>query len=113
MTTSPRPRWNGSSPAASAHEHAEQLRAAGVTCIEVVDQAADRHVTLGAFGAEHGWVTTAHHPTLDEYPRVTAFTAFSRSRSVVGPAPVLGQHTDAIVAEFAGDATRDAHVPSA
>ncbi len=45
--------------------------------IEVVDEAADRHVTLGAFGAEHGWVTTAQHPTLDEYPRVTAFTTFS------------------------------------
>jgi crotonobetainyl-CoA:carnitine CoA-transferase CaiB-like acyl-CoA transferase len=98
---------------ASAHEHAEQLRAAGVTCIEVVDQAADRHVTLGAFGAEHGWVTTAQHPTLDEYPRVTAFTTFSRSRSVVGPAPVLGQQTDAILAEFARDAAKDAHVPSA
>ena len=98
---------------ASAHEHAEHLRAAGVTCIEVVDQAADRHVTLGAFGAEHGWVTTAHHPTLDEYPRVTAFTTFSRSRSVVGPAPVLGEQSDSIIAEFAGDSSQDAHVPSA
>ena len=88
------------------------MRAAGVTCIEVVDQAADRHVTLGEFGAEHGWVTTAQHPTLDEYPRVTAFTTFSRSRSVVGPAPVLGQQTDSIVAEFAVESSKDMRVPS-
>ena len=70
----------------------------------MVEEAADRHVTLGAFGAEHGWVTTAQHALLDEYPRVTAFATFSRSRSVLGPAPTLGEHTDAVVAEFGATA---------
>jgi crotonobetainyl-CoA:carnitine CoA-transferase CaiB-like acyl-CoA transferase len=97
----------------SAREHEAQLRAAGVTAVEVADQAADRYVTLGAFGAEHGWVTTAQHPTLDEYPRVTAFTTFSRSSSVLAPAPTLGQHTDTIVAEFAAATSKDDHVPAA
>jgi crotonobetainyl-CoA:carnitine CoA-transferase CaiB-like acyl-CoA transferase len=102
---------------ASAREHEGQLGAAGVTCVEVADEAPDRYVTLGAFGAEHGWVTTAQHPTLDEYPRVTAFTTFSRSSSVLGPAPTLGQHTDTIVAEFAAatpkETPKDTHVPPA
>lgn len=98
--------------AATSAAHDTRLRAAGVTCVEVADEAADRHVTLGAFGAEHGWVTTAHHPTLDEYPRVTAFTTFSRSASVLGPAPTLGQHTDTIVAEFAAASSEETRVPA-
>jgi crotonobetainyl-CoA:carnitine CoA-transferase CaiB-like acyl-CoA transferase len=85
---------------ASTGEHERRLRAKGITCVEVADEAADRHVTLGRFGAEHGWVTTSHHAVLDDYPRITAYTTFSRSRSVLGPAPTLGQHTDAVVAEF-------------
>ena len=36
----------------SSAEHEQQLRAAGVTCAEVVDQPADRHVTLGQMGRE-------------------------------------------------------------
>jgi crotonobetainyl-CoA:carnitine CoA-transferase CaiB-like acyl-CoA transferase len=86
---------------ASSAEHEQRLRAAGVTCALVVDEAADRHVTLGQMGPDHGWVTTGHHAVLDEYPRVTAYTSFSRSRSVLGPAPTLGQHTDAIKVEVA------------
>ena len=82
--------------------------AAGVTCAAVVDEAADRHVTLGQFGAEHGWVTTAQHALLDEYPRVTAYATFSRSGSVLGPAPLLGEHTDAVLAEFGHERTGDA-----
>ena len=86
----------------------------GVTCVAVVEEAADRHVTLGAFGREHGWVTTARHVLLDEYPRVTAYATFSRSRSVLAPAPTLGEHTDAVVAEFGATHTdQDPRVPSA
>ncbi len=102
---------------ATAAEHEARLRATGVTCVEAADEAADRHVTLGAFGAEHGWVTTAQHALLDEYPRVTAYTTFSRSRSVLNSAPTLGEHTDAILAEFAPSAkpgsAQETHVPSA
>ena len=73
-----------------------------MTSAQVVDEPADRHVTLGQMGPDHGWVTTGHHAVLDDYPRVTAYTTFSRSRSVLGPAPTLGQHTEAVKAEVAG-----------
>jgi crotonobetainyl-CoA:carnitine CoA-transferase CaiB-like acyl-CoA transferase len=96
--------------AASAAEHAAKLRAVGVTCTEVVDEPADRHVTLGQMGVEHGWVTAGHHAVIDDYPRVTAYATFSRSRSVLGPAPTLGQHTEAVKAEIAGE---DGRVPTA
>jgi hypothetical protein len=75
----------------------------------VAAEAADRHVTLGAMGVEHGWVTTGHHAVIDDYPRATAYTTFSRSRSVLGPAPTLGQHPDAVRAEVVGE---DARVPA-
>jgi crotonobetainyl-CoA:carnitine CoA-transferase CaiB-like acyl-CoA transferase len=94
---------------APSAQHERELRAAGVTCVEVVDEPADRHVTLGAMGPEHGWVTTGHHAVLDDYPRVTAYTTFSRSRSVLGPAPTLGEHTDAVRAEVVGE---EAGVPA-
>jgi crotonobetainyl-CoA:carnitine CoA-transferase CaiB-like acyl-CoA transferase len=90
--------------------HEAALRAAGVTCVEVVDEAADRHVTLGQFGIDHGFVTTSQHALLDEYPRPTAYATFSRSRSVLGPAPTLGEHTDAILAELG--MTRTAEAPA-
>ncbi|HEU5308822.1 MAG TPA: CoA transferase [Acidimicrobiia bacterium] len=94
---------------APSAQHERELRAAGVTCVEVAAEAADRHVTLGAMGVEHGWVTTGHHAVIDDYPRATAYTTFSRSRSVLGPAPTLGQHTDAVRAEVVGE---DARVPA-
>jgi crotonobetainyl-CoA:carnitine CoA-transferase CaiB-like acyl-CoA transferase len=86
---------------ATAAEHEAQLRASGVTCAQVVDEPADRHVTLGQMGIDHGWVTRGQHAVIDEYPRVTAYATFSRSRSVLGPAPTLGQHTDAVKEEVA------------
>jgi hypothetical protein len=88
--------------AAPAVEHEATLRAAGVTCAVVVDEPADRHVTLGRMGVDHGWVTDGHHAVLDDYPRVTAYATFSRSRSVLGPAPTLGEHTEAVKVEVAG-----------
>jgi hypothetical protein len=44
---------------------------------------------------------------LEEYPRASAFITFSRSGSVLGEAPLCGQHTDAVLAEL------DARVASA
>jgi hypothetical protein len=56
---------------------------------------------LGSLGTELGVVTTARHPVIEEYPRPAALTTYSRSRSVLEPAPLLGQDTEAIMAEFA------------
>jgi crotonobetainyl-CoA:carnitine CoA-transferase CaiB-like acyl-CoA transferase len=88
----------------SAIVHAARLRAAGITCVEVEPEAADRNIMFCGFGTEHGMVTTATHPVIDEYPRATAYTRFSRSRSVLGPAPLLGAHTESVRAELASRA---------
>lgn len=77
-----------------------RLVADGITCVAVAPDGFERTAMLGPFGVEHGFVTTGMHATLDEYPRLTALTAFSRSRSVLGDAPLCGQHTDAVLAEL-------------
>jgi crotonobetainyl-CoA:carnitine CoA-transferase CaiB-like acyl-CoA transferase len=84
-----------------------QLLAVGVTGVAVAKEGCDKHVVLGAFGREHGYVTTGVHAVLEEYPRASAFITFSRSGSVLGEAPLCGQHTDAVLAEL------DARVASA
>lgn len=104
--------------AAPTRAHEGTLRAAGVPCVAVVDEPADRYVVLGEVGVDHGWVTTAQHALLDEYPRVTAYVNFSRSRSALGPAPTLGEHTDAVLTELGmvrpdRTPTLDPHVPTA
>ena len=111
MTT----RSSSSSGAGPTDEHEARLRAAGVTCVAVVEEAADRHVTLGSFGLEHGWVTTARPRPPRRVPARHRVRHLLASRSVLGPAPTLGEHTDAVVAEFAADARsdEDGRVPSA
>jgi crotonobetainyl-CoA:carnitine CoA-transferase CaiB-like acyl-CoA transferase len=78
----------------------ERLLARGVTCVAVSRHGTERTVMLGDLGAELGLVTTETHPTLDEYPRLEALTRFSRSRSTLGPAPLLGQQTESVLAEL-------------
>jgi len=72
----------------------------GVSCVEVSPQGVEMTMMLGPLGTELGVVTTARHPAVQEYPRPSALTTFSRSRSVLGPAPLLGEQTDAILAEL-------------
>jgi crotonobetainyl-CoA:carnitine CoA-transferase CaiB-like acyl-CoA transferase len=82
----------------------KRLAMRGVTCVPVSPQGIERTIMLGSFGREHGFVTTGVHATLDEYPRSTALTGFSRSQSVLGPAPLCGEHTESVLAELAGSA---------
>ena len=84
----------------TAEQWQERLLARGVTCVAVSRHGTERTVMLGALGTELGFVTTETHPTLDEYPRLRALTRFSRSRSTLGPAPLLGQQTESVLAEL-------------
>jgi crotonobetainyl-CoA:carnitine CoA-transferase CaiB-like acyl-CoA transferase len=77
-----------------------RLLADGVSCVEVSPQGVEMTMMLGPLGTELGVVTTARHPAMEEYPRPSALTTFSRSRSVLGPAPLLGEQTEAIQAEL-------------
>jgi crotonobetainyl-CoA:carnitine CoA-transferase CaiB-like acyl-CoA transferase len=78
----------------------QRLLADGVTCVEVSPQGVEKTMMLGPLGTELGVVTTAWHPAMQEYPRPSALTTYSRSRSVLGPAPLLGEQTEAIQAEL-------------
>ncbi|KDP08937.1 CoA transferase [Mycobacterium avium subsp. hominissuis 101] len=80
----------------------DHLGAAGVTCVKAAETGIELTAMLGEFGAQHGFVTTAQHPAFGEYPRLTQLTRFSRSASVLGESPLCGQHTDAVLAELAG-----------
>jgi len=84
----------------TAAQWQERLASRGVTCVAVSPHGTERTVMLGSLGADLGLVTTETHPTLDEYPRLGALTRFSRSRSVLGPAPLLGQQTESVLAEL-------------
>ncbi len=84
----------------TAAQWQERLLPHGVTCVAVSPHGTELTVMLGSLGADLGLVTTETHPTLDEYPRLGALTRFSRSRSVLGPAPLLGQQTEAVLAEL-------------
>jgi formyl-CoA transferase/CoA:oxalate CoA-transferase len=46
------------------------------------------------------------HPTIGDYPRCSPMVSFSRSGGVAGPAPLCGQHTDAVLGELGYPAER-------
>ncbi len=86
---------------ATAAEWEAELLAAGVAVVAVSPVGLDRTFALGAIGEELGLRTDAEHATFDTYPRATEFVRFSRSRSVLGNAPLCGQDTDRVLAEVA------------
>ncbi|MCF8710271.1 CaiB/BaiF CoA transferase family protein [Rhizorhapis sp. SPR117] len=51
-------------------------------------------------GMQMGWMTTVNHPILDEVPRMKPLIDFSRSQTVVSPAGLCGQETEAVLTEF-------------
>ncbi len=51
-------------------------------------------------GRTMGILVDMEHPVIGEYPRLTPLAAMSRSEGVTGGAPLLGQHTDAVLAEI-------------
>jgi crotonobetainyl-CoA:carnitine CoA-transferase CaiB-like acyl-CoA transferase len=57
-------------------------------------------------GAELGIVTEQSHPVIGDYPRLKPMVSFSRSTGVAGAAPLLGQHTDAVLRELGFDDAR-------
>ena len=47
-----------------------------------------------------GILVDLEHPMIGEYPRLTPLAAMSRSGGVSGEAPLLGAHTNAVLAEL-------------
>jgi crotonobetainyl-CoA:carnitine CoA-transferase CaiB-like acyl-CoA transferase len=85
---------------AGAAQWQARLLALGVTCVQVAETGVEVTAMLGDVGRTHGFVTAASHPTFGEYPRLSALTRFSRSASVLGDAPLCGQHTAQVLAEL-------------
>ena len=51
-------------------------------------------------GRESGFVVDVEHPTLGVHARLAPLVSFSRSTGVAAAAPVVGQHTDAVLLEL-------------
>jgi crotonobetainyl-CoA:carnitine CoA-transferase CaiB-like acyl-CoA transferase len=83
----------------AADEWERNLTAVDVACVAVSADPLDS-LLFSELGASLGVVTEITHPTIGDYPRCTPMVSFSRSGGVAGPAPLCGQHTDAVLAEL-------------
>jgi crotonobetainyl-CoA:carnitine CoA-transferase CaiB-like acyl-CoA transferase len=82
-----------------------ELGALDVACVEVARQPVEDVVWLeGGIGEAMDIVTPAVHPVVGDYLRLKPMVRFSRSGGVAGPAPLVGEHTDKILAELGHDA---------
>jgi crotonobetainyl-CoA:carnitine CoA-transferase CaiB-like acyl-CoA transferase len=82
-----------------------ELGALDVACVEVVRQPVEDVVWLeGGVGEAMDIVTPVEHPVIGEYLRLKPMVRFSRSGGVAGPAPLVGQQTDQVLAELGYDA---------
>ena len=98
----------------SAAEWERELTAIDVACVEVTKGPVEEVVFFGdELGKTMGIVTDQVHPVLDTYPRLTPMNRFSRSVGVAGPAPTLGQQTDAVLRELGYDDERIAALRAA
>jgi crotonobetainyl-CoA:carnitine CoA-transferase CaiB-like acyl-CoA transferase len=78
-----------------------------VACVEVANGPVEEVVMLGGrLGQILGIVTDQTHPVVGDYSRLAPIVRLSRSSGVAGPAPLCGQHTDAILGELGYDAER-------
>jgi crotonobetainyl-CoA:carnitine CoA-transferase CaiB-like acyl-CoA transferase len=73
----------------------------GIAVVAVSPYGLERTFVVGDIADELDLWTTAQHPMFDEYRRASALVRFSRSRSVLGNAPLCGDHTDRVLAELA------------
>jgi len=73
------------------------LLEAGV--VQVTEQAPE-YAFLGPLGHQNGVLAEVNHPTFDDYFRLAPMVRFSRSETVAKPGCLLGQHTNAVLAEL-------------
>jgi len=83
-----------------AAEWERALTESGVGCVESANSTPDVVVMEQGLGRESGFVVDVEHPTLGVHPRLAPLVSFSRSTGVAAAAPVVGQHTDAVLREL-------------
>lgn len=88
----------------SARKGAEweaDLRKADIACVVAAQAPVEAHyMDEGGVGEQCGMVTKAHHPILDEIPRLAPLVRFSRSATIAGDAGLCGQHTNKVLADY-------------
>ncbi len=85
-----------------ARDWEAELTARDVACVVVAETAPEVATMDGddCVGRTMGILVDLEHPMIGEYPRLTPLAAMSRSAGVTGPAPLLGAHTNAVLAEL-------------
>jgi crotonobetainyl-CoA:carnitine CoA-transferase CaiB-like acyl-CoA transferase len=85
----------------SADEWEKLMTEHDVACVAAV--AGPSHAVLmddDGLGRALGIVTEVDHDILEHHTRLTSLLSFSRSATQAGPAPTIGQQTDAVLREF-------------
>jgi crotonobetainyl-CoA:carnitine CoA-transferase CaiB-like acyl-CoA transferase len=85
-----------------ASDWERELTAQDVACVEVAETSPEAAMMEGedCLGRTMGILVDLEHPVIGEYPRLTPLAAMSRSAGVTGGAPLLGEHTNAVLAEL-------------
>jgi crotonobetainyl-CoA:carnitine CoA-transferase CaiB-like acyl-CoA transferase len=91
-----------------------QLTTVDVACVEVARRSIEETVLFGDLGRDLGVVVDAHHPVIEDHPRLAPLVRFSRSKSVVAaPSPLCGADTDTVLEGFGYDEARRAQLRTA
>lgn len=77
----------------------KELTHAGVGCV-VAERRTMAQSYMGEFGEQSGYLADVVSPIFDEYPRIGPLVRFSRSATRALAGSLIGQHTDAVLAEF-------------
>jgi crotonobetainyl-CoA:carnitine CoA-transferase CaiB-like acyl-CoA transferase len=85
-------------------EWEKTLHAADVACVVAARGPVEaNYMDEGSIGRLSDFVTSGHHPILDEVPRLSGLVRFSRSSTVTGDAGLVGQDTERVLREFGYD----------
>jgi crotonobetainyl-CoA:carnitine CoA-transferase CaiB-like acyl-CoA transferase len=83
-----------------ADEWESYFLARDVACVSVTEEMCHDHLYTDEFGRASGYVADVVHPTFGDHPRLSPFLRFSRSATQTGVGCLLGEQTDAILAEL-------------
>jgi crotonobetainyl-CoA:carnitine CoA-transferase CaiB-like acyl-CoA transferase len=89
-----------------AQEWERDLSAEGIGCAAVTPQLGGLAAGMfqpGQIGEQLGYITTVEHPLFGEHRRSTALVRLSRGTETLGAGCLIGQHSDAILAELGYD----------